>query len=475
MRLLSATTLPLAAASLALLAACGTVPAPELPQVAPAAWQHAAGRGNGAAPALDSWWTAFNDAQLNRLVQQALAENLTLAQARSRVRQARILAGRDNAQFLPTLGVGFKSVQSVSATDAFFQGSLDAAWELGLFGAREATARTVDARIDAAEAGRHAASVTLVGEVVRSYVDLRSAQQQVAALQRIAELDRRAAELTDVRIRTGLAGAGERDQANARVSQTLAQQIQPRQLVGSAAQGLATLLGRTAPDATWLQPGPQPQLADFTVTQVPADLLRWRPEIRLAEAEVMKASGEFGTAEAERLPRIALGASLVYSYNVTQNRPLSNDYTPVIGPLIDIPLFDWGRRKAAANARREAVDASLLAYRQAVIEGVAETEIALATLDLQREREQQVLAGGEALSQRAQSQATLRRLGLASDLERVADERAALAASLELVAARAARALAVVALYKALGGAPLPAAEAAAALKPATQLAGAAR
>lgn len=475
MRLPSTLALPVAAALLCL-AGCETVPVPQLPTVAPAAWQQPTGHGGAAAPALADWWTAFNDPLLNQLVTRALAENLTLAQARSRVRQARTLAGRDNKQFLPATAIGLRPVQNVPATDAFFQGTLDATWELGLFGAREALDRSAGARVEAAEASRHAASVTLVGEVVRSYVDLRSAQQQVVALQRLAELDRRAIELTDVRVRTHLAAASERDAAKGRLAQTLGQQVQPKQLAVSAAQGLATLLGRTAPDPAWLQPGPQPRLADFSVTQVPADLLRWRPEIRLAEADVFKASGELGSARAELYPRVAIGASLVYSYNVTQNRPLSDHSTPVFGPSIDIPLFDWGRRRAVAGARQEALDASLLAYRQAVIEGVAETEIALATLDLQREREQQVLAGNEALLQRAQAQATLRRLGLASDVDRVADERAATTASLELVTARAARALAAVALFKALGGAPLPTeATAAVALTPTHQLAGAAR
>jgi len=99
---------------------------------------------------------------------------------------------------------------------------------------------------------------------------------------------------------------------------------------------LATLLGQTAPDAAWLQPAPQPVLGDFALAQLPVDLLRFRPEIRQAEADVFRASGELGSAQAELYPRVALGSSLVYSYNVTQNRPLSSDYIPVIGPVVDI-------------------------------------------------------------------------------------------------------------------------------------------
>lgn len=445
------------------LAGCSVLPPPVLPTIAPAAWQQPTGSAGAASPGMRSWWASLGDGTLDALVARATATSLTLEQARSRVRQARLLAGRDNTQYLPTLNGGLRPVQSVSATDAFFQASLDAVWELGLFGARASLDRSAQARIDSAEAGLHGAAVSLVGEVVRSYTDLRAAQQQQALWQRLVDIDTRLLALTEVRIRHQLAASGEREQARARLAHTQAQQAQPRQIALHAAQGLATLLGQTAPDAAWLQPAPQPVLGDFALAQLPVDLLRFRPEIRQAEADVFRASGELGSAQAELYPRVALGSSLVYSYNVTQNRPLSSDYIPVIGPLVDIPIFDWARRRAAAGARREALDAALLAYRQVVVEGVAETEMALATLDVQREREGRLQAAHHSLQQRQRDQATLVRLGLASTLEQLAAERAACEAALELATTRAARTLALVALYKALGGAPLVDAQALAA------------
>ncbi len=451
-----------AAVLVAGLSGCATVEVPPLPQAVPEAWRQAPTSVAAApAPDLQSWWKALGDPQLDELVERAQAQNLTLAQARSRLRQARLLAGRDNMAFRPALSAGARTLQDVSATDSYFQASLDATWELGWFGAREAVQRGGQARLDEAAASLQAARVSLVAEVVRSYGDLRAAQLQQDALQHMAELDERSVSLFAEQRRQRLGAPEEQLQAEVRLAQTRAQLAQPRQIADHAAQGLALLLGKATPDAAWTRPAAWPPraqagLRDFKLQQVPTDLLRYRPEIRSAEAEVLKATGELGSATAELYPRIVLGASLLYSHNLTQNRRTSTDNVPALGPLIDIPLFDWGRRRAAADAQKEALNAAVLAYRQAVLEGVSETESALGALQETGERSQQLRTAQGLLARRVQDQATLVRLRLAGGLDQIAAERNALQASMELTAAEAAHTQAFVALYKALGGAPMP-------------------
>ncbi|APW40469.1 hypothetical protein RD110_04585 [Rhodoferax koreense] len=450
----------------AIVAGCAAPALPTLPVAAPAQWRQAPGQTVAApAPDLQSWWKALGDPQLDALVEQALAQNLTLAQARSRLRQARILAGRDNMAYRPSVSAGARTLQDVSATDTYFQASLDAVWELGLFGARESIQRAGQARLDTAAASTQAARVSLVAEVVRSYADLRAAQVQQDLLQHMADLDAQSLALFSVQRQQRLGAPEERAQAEIRIAQTRAQQSQPRQIAEHAAQGLAVLLGQATPDAAWRTasswpPRSQPGLRDFRLQQVPTDLLRYRPEIRSAEADVLKSAAELGSATSELYPRITLGASLLYAHNITQNRRTNTDNVPALGPLIDIPLFDWGRRRAAVDAQKEALDASLLAYRQAVLEGVSETESALSALQLSGERRQQLQTARDLLARRVDDQATLARLGLASRLDGLGAERAALQASMEVAAAEAAHTQAFVALYKALGGAPIPADEA---------------
>jgi outer membrane protein TolC len=267
--------------------------------------------------------------------------------------------------------------------------------------------------------------------------------------------------LSAVRLRTRLGSADDEVQARARLAQTLAQRLQPRHAAARAAQALAVLTGRTTPDAAWLQnPGaiPLPPAGALAPAQLPADLLRVRPDLQLAEAAVRKAAGEAGIAQADLYPHISLGMSFLYSYNITQRRRASivNNRVPGIGPVIDFPLFDWGRRKAQAAAQREALDEALLAYRQAVLDGVAETETALSLLAEQRERADQSEAALGILTQRMAVQRGWAGAGLASEYDGLARQRAQVLAAAELADARAGHALALVALYKSLGGAPLP-------------------
>ena len=193
---------------------------------------------------------------------------------------------------------------------------------------------------------------------------------------------------------------------------------------------------------------------------LPADLLRTRPDVRQAEAAVLEAAGELGMARAELYPRVAIGASYLYAFNLTQNRRTSStNRLPAICPLIDLPLFDWGLRRARADARGEALQASLTAYRQTVLQGVSEAETALSALEQQRQRRMHLEQAAGMFERRAQRQRGLLASGLASAYDQLAFDRAALQAEAECDGARAAQALAFVNLYKALGGAPLPPAD----------------
>lgn len=445
-----------------MLSACAELPLPSLPSQLPAAWHGAStAPAQMPAPDLQGWWKAFEDPGLDALVERALAQNLQVAQARSRLRQARLLAGRERTQFLPTLNAGVRTVQDAAAVDSYLRAGLDASWELGLFGAREAAERGGKARLDQAAAGEQAARVSVVAEVVRQHLMLQAARFDEALRLQMLALDERALALHALRQGARLGTLDERRATELRLLQARAQLTQPRLAAAQARQALAVLLADFAADEpsdpVAAAPAPPPQLAPFRLPQVPADLLRFRPDIHAAEADVTQASSDLGQARAEQYPRVVLGTSFIYSYNITQNHRIRQSNSLSIGPLVDIPLFDWGRRRATTDARQEALEASLLAYRQALVAAVGETESALSALAQAFERATQL----DAMHQFARRQLALQgqrvRLGLASELERLGAEHAELQARVELAEAQWACAQAVVVVYKALGGAPLPA------------------
>jgi outer membrane protein TolC len=248
------------------------------------------------------------------------------------------------------------------------------------------------------------------------------------------------------------------DEAEAALAQAEAALAEPRAATDALAQQLAVLLGRNEPDPAWLATAPLPALGGQSLTQAPADLLRNRPDIARAAADVLAAAGDAGVARADLYPRI-IGGSLVWSTNLTTHRR-TRDNAALRRPMIDIPLFDWGAREAELHARKHELKASVYAYRQAVLQGVAEVETALGQLQQQHEREQQSAQAHAALARAAHAAGVRVNLHLASPADQLDSELALAQSSLALTDATVARDLAFVSLYKALGGAPLPDADA---------------
>lgn len=438
------------------LAGC-SVAMPKLEPPIPAQWQHAQAAQAATPSDLRSWWRAFDDPALNALVDDALAHNLEVAQAVERLRAARTLQRHAGARYLPPLRLSTNQVIDPDASASYLVAGFDSTWELGLFGRAQGTRREAQGALDASAADLQAARVSLVAEVVRNWIELRAAQQQEQWLQQISAVRQHQLDLLTVRQRLQLAPPGAVDQASAAAAQAAAALAAPRQAVNEAAQRLAVLLGQNHPDPAWLQTGPQPQLGAWQLPGTPADLLRTRPEIARAEADVLRAAGELGLAHADRFPNLGIGASMIWATDLNNNKKhtVSNGLVSA-GPLFDMPLFDWGMRAAAEHAKSHELKASVLAYRQAVLQGVAEVETALGTLQQQQQREQHSQDAWQSLRRVDDTLATRVKLKLDSPLALADGRLAADQAALELADARASRSLAYVALFKALGGAPLP-------------------
>ncbi|HEV2623284.1 MAG TPA: efflux transporter outer membrane subunit [Frateuria sp.] len=446
------------AALCTLLVGCATAPLPDLHAPAPAQWRHAAADAAGAAPVdLHGWWHAFGDPQLDALVDKALARNLDVAQAVERLRAARNLHRKVGARYLPQLHARTEDAFDPDASASFFLAGFDALWELDFFGRGAADKRMTRGDLEAAAADLRGARVSLVAEVARDWLDLRAAQQQVLWLERIRDARRGQWDVAQARQRLRLASALDVEQARATLAQAEAALAEPRQAVDANAQQLAILLGQAEPDPAWLQAGPMPSLGPWRLESAPADLLRSRPEILRAEAEVLHAAGEAGMAHANQYPSLALGGSLTWSTGLLSHRPTNDNAILSLGPLIDIPLFDWGMRRAQAHAKEHELRASVLAYRQSVLQGVAEVETALGQLKQQADYESRCADAASALEKADAAVEQRVALRLAGPADRADSTIARDQAALALAQARASRGLAFVALFKALGGAPLPA------------------
>jgi len=440
------------------LAGCAA-PVPKLTQPVQAQWQHAVASDPAKPTDLHGWWHAFGDAELDVLVDRALADNLDVAQAVQRLRATRALHDRAHARYLPSLVARTDDVIDPDASASYEVIGFDASWEFGLFGRAEGTRRESQGALDASVADLRSAQVTLVAEVVRDWIELRTAQQQEQLLSHISDTRQHQWQLLQTRERLQLIAPSAVDQAQATFAQSAAALATPRQAINASAQQLAILLGQNHPDPAWLQPGRQPELGAWQIDSTPADLLRTRPEIARAEADVLQAAGELALTHADMFPSIGLGGSIDWATDINNDHkhPTTPNAIDSLGPVLNIPLFDWGTRLAATHAKGYELQASVLAYRQAVLQGVADVETALGSLQQQQQREQHSMIAWQALQHGDQAVQTRIGLHLSSPLDLAESQLAVDQAAIDLADARAGHSLAYVALFKALGGAPLPA------------------
>lgn len=451
---------PLLALILVALAGCAAAPLPALKPDVPPAWRNAPATAapQPGQPDLRNWWQAFDDPQLNALVQRALDHNLDVKAASERLLAVRTLYRHSNDPYLPSLRLDTNQVIQPDASASYFIVGFDALWEMPLFGALKSTHRLTTGNLDEARANLQGTYVTLVAEVARCWVSLRSAQQQAKLLAAVRDANQEKLHLLQLRARLKLLAPSEVASARAELARSEMGLTEPQRAINANAQQLAVLLGQSEPDPDWLEGGAQPQLGDWQMTHAPAELLRTRPEIAAAEAQVLRAAGEAGISRADVYPHIGLGSSLDWSVNLLTERRLirSGDSIFSAGPVIDMPLFDWGMRLAKAHSQMHGLHAAVYAYRQAVLQGVAETETAMGDLAQTRDRENWARQALQALGDNVAALDQRRRLGLASTLELQDATIARDNAQLALVSARAEHDLAYVSLYKALGGAPQP-------------------
>ena len=437
------------------LAGCATAPLPALAPPAPAQWRHALPVGPPPTD-LHGWWREFHDPQLDALVDRALVDNLSVARAVERLRAARTLWLHADNHYRPQLAARTDNAVDYSAGTSYLVGGFDASWEFGFFGRSAASGRVARGELESTAAELEEVRVTLVGDIVADWLTLGAAHERSAVLAQIRDQRQLRLEALRTRERLGLATSLQIAEAESAMARSGVALLDVQQEVDAHAQQLALLLGRSEPEAPWLLSGQLPHLDDWSLRETPADLLRTRPEIRRAEAAVVRAAGEAGLARAELLPSVGISGTLQWATDLGHTSPRHGTQISAIGPVVDIPLFDWGSRLARSRADTFQLQASVLAYREAVLEGVAETETALG--NLQRRHEQEMLEAG-ALSAAERASAIVARrveLKLASPID---EQLAAIGrhqAQLEFLNARAARGIAYVALFKALGGAPRP-------------------
>ena len=421
---------------------------------------------------LSTWWAGFGDAQLDRFVALALAQNLDLAQAHARVAQARAGLQAAQAALAPAGQISsqaaraYQSVQTplgqvLNTSPGFdrygsaYEANLGVSWELDVFGGLRRGRQAAVADYEATEAGAVATRLAVAAQTADIYISIRGLQARAAIAR---EQVRTQEELLSILQRLqakGLAPELQVHQAEGALVQVRASVLGLDAATAAAANALDVMLGAVPGThrAALADVLPIPAAPQIDGATLPEDLLRRRPDLIAAERRLAASNARIGVAVAEYYPKFSLAGLVGSATSLSSANLFSSGASQASGLLgLRWRLFDFGRIDAQIKAA-EGQEAELLAaYRLAVLRATEEVETAF-THVVSREQQAALLADGvQSLGRARGASFAAYQGGIVSLIEVLQADESLLRASDARAQAQTEAARAAVAAFKALGG-----------------------
>ena len=415
----------------------------------------------------ERWWNGFHDPILENLVVRAVQGNLDLKISVARIREARAARGIAAAAGLPQLrasGGYSRSKQLVARTDGIvlaqpsspqniFEAGFDASWEIDIFGGVRRDEEAAVAQVQAAEEAREDLLVTLIADVARDYIELRGADRQIEILDQTVEAQKESLALAQARFDSGMGSEFDVTRAQGLVAATVAQRPILEILRRQATFRLGVLLGQE-PEALLAEleaPRPLPSAPPDVPLVLPSELLSRRPDLRRSERELAAATARIGVATADLFPRFNLLGSFGRRTNDLASFNASNQFWSG-GLGFQWPILAGGRIRANIRVQEARQEQALLQYQKAILTALEEVENALSAHGRELLR-QESLSVSVTANRRALELATERYTsGLENFLAVLDAQRSVYAAEDQLVQSERNVAVALIAVYKALGG-----------------------
>ncbi|MDR1732204.1 MAG: efflux transporter outer membrane subunit, partial [Synergistaceae bacterium] len=352
---------------------------------------------------LESWWETFEDETLTRLIHLALKNNRDLQAARSRVTEARAALGISRAARMPWLTNADSWGRSESPADVGGTGhpvelwrlTVDATWEIDIFGGRRLETKAAQADLEAQYAALHGAWVSLSSEVALNYLSLRTLQERLRIAEANLSLQTETLDMVRSRYDAGLSDSLALSQAQFTTEQTRAS-IPPLEtslestlntlaiLVGEVPGSLSDELGR---------PGPLPKVPGAKLLGIPAEALRQRPDVRRAERQLLAQIARKKSARTDLWPKFRLTGAIGFTTPGSGSLFDADSKLWSFGPQISLPIFHAGAIRKNIQVQTARQEQYLLAYEQTVLGAVAEVRNAL-TANVQEYRRNDSLRSG---------------------------------------------------------------------------------
>ena len=336
---------------------------------------------------LRQWWQQWQDPILNQLLDITLVNNPSLESVGITHQIALVQAGVSTAQFRPkgNVGLGASHSESKSSSITGYNLTGNVSWELDLWGTRQAQKDKALAAVERTQLELHAAQVSLVAQVVQSYVALRSAQEHRSLAESAQQLRLENYQLAQWQKQAGIATELQEAQALTLLRQAEAQIPSHEKTELQALQQLQAFAGGQQDDEFFSvlmalkqrQALPIPQRSRLVVA---ADALRQRPDVRAQEQAIYEQTANTILARHARYPSFSLSGSLGANDEQFSNLFDINHWVSRLGANLSLLLFDGGVLRRAEEVQKLQLEKSLLSYRDTLLQAQQEAENALTAL-----------------------------------------------------------------------------------------------
>jgi len=421
-----------------------------------------------ATPINERWWEVFNDPMMSSLIDRATAANLDLKIASTRLEQSRsarqVVAGDQSPSV--DAGMSYKRARNsaeglndpsgLEGKSAFnlWTGGFDAFWEVDLWGRVKREVEAADATVEVAENDRRGALLSLQTEAARDYLQLRGVQDTLAVTRENLDVSRNSLQLSKVRQASGVATHLDVAEAWAQVATVEARLPLLEQRQAQLINALSVLLAQTPRTlfAELAKPIERAPLPAAIPVGLPSELAQRRPDIRQAQARMHVAAASVGVAEGDFYPRIVL------SGNVGLQSMQLSDFGSWgarqfgIGPQLSLPIFEGGRLRGMLHLREAQEQEAALNYQRTVLRAWQEIDDSMTLYNASQLQQHKL---GEAVEQNRIALQTARQQykeGVVDFINVLSVQRALLASQEQRVDSATAQTLALVGLYRSLGG-----------------------
>jgi NodT family efflux transporter outer membrane factor (OMF) lipoprotein len=344
---------------------------------------------SGEAETPERWWEAFDDAELNRLVEQAMGDNLDVLAAWDRLDQAVAVARIAGAPVWPNVDGAFSVTDTdvvdgrdpFVVEDTFYGLSLTASYEVDLWGRIRSGRKAAGADLRSSREDLDTVAITISSEIARTWYELLEQRSQLEILSEQTDVNQTYLRLLELRFNQGLTAAAEVLQQRQQLESTEGEVPLFESRLEVLEHNLAVLSGKhpTVDVATGGEG--LSELPPLPATGLPADLLLRRPDVRAARLRVESADYRVGEAIADRFPKLSISISA--QDTETKFRSLFDNWIKNLAANLMAPIVDGGRRRAEVERRRAVASERLHDFERTVLNALKEVEDALA-----RERRQ---------------------------------------------------------------------------------------